>query len=105
MAEKRRFARKRRRLTIEFEWEETPCTGFTYDISPEGIFVRATRFPKPGARISATLVLPGEKPVKVRGTVVRTFRVPASLTRVIPSGFSIRLTDQPEEYLAYLAAL
>jgi hypothetical protein len=36
---------------------------------------------------------------------VRTFRVPASLTRVIPSGFSIRLTDQPEEYLAYLAAL
>ena len=105
MAEKRRFPRKRRRLTVEFEWEKTSCTGFTYDISSEGIFVRATRFPKPGARISATLVLPGEKPVKVRGTVVRTFRVPASLTRVIPSGFSLRLTEQPEEYLEFLAAI
>ena len=105
MPEKRRFPRKRRRLTVEFEWEKTPCTGFTYDISPAGIFVRATRFPKPGARISATLVLPGDKPVKVRGTVVRTFRVPGNLTRLIPSGFSLRLTEQPEEYLAYLAAL
>jgi hypothetical protein len=105
MAEKRRFPRKRRRLPVEFVWEKTPCTGFTYDISSAGIFVRATRFPKPGAEISATLVLPGEKPVKVLGIVVRTFRVPASLTRLIPSGFSLRLTEQPEEYLAFLAAI
>jgi PilZ domain-containing protein len=105
MAEKRQFPRKRRRLTVEFEWEKTPCTGFTYDISCAGIFIRATRFPKPGARITATLVLPGDKLVKVRGTVVRTFRVPATLTRLIPSGFSLRLTEQPEEYLAFLAAI
>jgi hypothetical protein len=105
MAEKRRFPRKRRRLTVEFEWEKVHCTGFTYDISPSGIFVRATRFPKPGARITATLLLPGEIPVRLRGTVVRTFRVPSSLTRLIPSGFSLRLTERPEEYLKYLAAL
>jgi hypothetical protein len=105
MAEKRQFPRKRRRLIVEFEWEKTPCTGFTYDISSAGIFIRATRFPKPGARITATIVLPGDKPVKVRGTVVRTFRVPATLTRLIPSGFSMRLTEQPEEYLAFLAAI
>jgi PilZ domain-containing protein len=105
MPEKRRFPRKRRRLTVEFDWERAHCTGFTYDISASGIFVRATRFPKPGARITAILVLPGEKPVKVRGTVVRTFRVPSSLTRLIPSGFSLRLTERPEEYLQFLAAL
>jgi PilZ domain-containing protein len=105
MPEKRRFPRKRRRLTVEFEWEKTHCTGFTYDISPWGIFVRATSFPKPGARISATLVLPNETQLQIRGTVVRTFRVPSSLTRLIPSGFSLRLTDRPEAYLQFLAAL
>jgi len=105
MPEKRRFPRKRRRLTVEFEWEKTHCTGFTYDISPSGIFVRATRFPKPGARLCATLVLPDETQLQIRGTVVRTFRVPSSLARLIPSGFSLRLTERPEKYLQFLAAL
>ena len=105
MPEKRRFPRKRRRLTVEFDWEKTHCTGFTYDISSSGIFVRATRFPKPGARLTMTILLPDERHVKVRGLVVRTFRVPSSLARLIPSGFSIRLTERPEEYLQYLAAL
>jgi hypothetical protein len=105
MPEKRRFPRKRRRLTVEFEWEKSHCTGFTYDISPSGIFVRATRFPTPGARITATIVLPDETQLQVRGTVVRTFRVPSSMTRLIPSGFSIQLTDRPEAYLQFLAAL
>ncbi len=105
MPEKRRFPRKKRRLTVEFEWNNAPCTGFTYDISAIGMFVRSTRLPKPGSRIRVTLLLPGERQLSIRGVVVRSFRVPPSLARVIPSGFCLRLLDRPEEYLQFLAAL
>ena len=105
MSDKRRFQRKRRRLTVEFEWNKAPCTGFTYDISPVGMFVRSIRLPTLGVRIKARLILPGEKLVELRGIVVRTFRVPSSLVRVVPSGFGLRLEDRPEEYLQFLASL
>jgi PilZ domain-containing protein len=105
MSEKRQFARKKRRLTVQFEWNKASCTGFTYDISPVGIFVRSSRLPRPGVRIKVTIILPGEKQVPMRGIVVRTFRVPSNLARVIPTGFCLRLVDRPEEYLQFLAGL
>jgi hypothetical protein len=44
------------------------------------------------------LHLPEGKRIPVRGRVVRSFRVSPTLSRLIPSGFSIRLSDTPEEY-------
>jgi len=103
MPEKRRFPRKKRRLTVEFEWDKAPCVGFTYDLSAIGMFVRSTRLPKPGSRLRVKVLLPDERHLSLRAVVVRSFRVPSSLARVIPSGFCLRLLDRPEEYLQFLA--
>jgi PilZ domain len=105
MAERRAFARKKRRFLVEFHFQGTACNGFTYDISPVGIFVRSIRLPAPGTFLTASLHLPEGKRIAVRGKVVRSFRVPPTLSRLIPSGFSIRLSDTPEDYFQFLATL
>jgi len=105
MAERRTFARKKRRFLVEYQVKGARCTGFTYDVSPNGIFVRSVRLPEPGVFLEADLHLPEGKRIAVRGKVVRSFRVPAALSRLIPSGFSIRLADTPEDYFQFLATL
>jgi hypothetical protein len=105
MRQKRAFERKKRRFLVEFNLEGTPCSGFTNDISPNGIFVRSNRLPDPGVAVSLSLHLPGGKHVVLRGKVVRSFRVPASLSRLIPSGFAIQLSDSPEDYFQFLSTL
>lgn len=105
VAERRSFARKKRRFLVEFNLRGSACTGFTYDISPSGIFVRSIRLPDPGTFMTANLHLPDGKRVLVRGRVIRSFRVAAALSRLIPSGFSIRLSESPEEYYQFLASL
>ncbi len=105
MAERRLFARKKRRFLVEFSLQGANCTGFTYDVSPTGIFVRSIRLPFPGTVLTAHLHLPEGKRIAVRGKVVRSFRVPPALSRLIPSGFSMRLADTPEDYFQFLATL
>jgi hypothetical protein len=105
VSERRSFARKKRRFLVEFRLRGAPCTGFTYDVSPGGIFVRSVRLPEPGTALTAQLHLPEGKRIEVRGKVVRSFRVPAALSRVVPSGFSIRLAETPEDYYQFLATL
>jgi hypothetical protein len=105
VSERRSFARKKRRFLVEFRLRGAACTGFTYDVSPTGIFVRSVRLPDPGTSMAAQLHLPEGKRIEVRGRVVRSFRVPPALSRVVPSGFSIRLADTPEDYFQFLATL
>jgi hypothetical protein len=105
MAERRTFARKKRRFLVEFNLQGSSCTGFTYDVSPTGIFVRSIRLPSPGTFLTANLHLTTGKRIAVRGKVVRSFRVPAALARVVPSGFSMKLSDTPEDYFQFFATL
>lgn len=105
VAERRSFARKKRRFLVEYVLQGAPCNGFTYDVSPTGIFVRSVRLPSPGTFLTANLHLPEGKRIPVRGKVVRSFRVPPALSRLIPSGFSLRLSDTPEDYFQLLATL
>jgi hypothetical protein len=105
MAERRAFARKKRRFLVEYQLQGSACNGFTYDVSPTGIFVRSIRLPNPGTFLTANLHLPEGKRIAVRGKVVRSFRVPAALSRLIPSGFSMRLSDTPEDYFQFLSTL
>jgi hypothetical protein len=106
MPERRKFARKKRRLTVEFQWNNAECTGFTYDISPTGIFVRSIRIPGLGMRLKSRVLLPNAKQVHLVGTVVRALRVPTSLARAVPSGFGLTMLERPpEEYLQFLATL
>jgi hypothetical protein len=103
--ERRGFARSRRRFLVEFDLEGTVCTGFTNDVSPTGIFIRSVRLPAPGTLLTASLHLPEGRRIAVRGRVVRSHRVPTALSRLIPSGFSIRLSDTPEDYFQFLTTL
>src|SRR5512143_534290 len=101
MAERRSFARKKRRFLVEFNLQGSNCTGFTYDISPTGIFVRSIRLPALGTFLTANLHLTTGKRIAVRGRVVRSHRVPAELARLVPSGFSMSLSDTPEDYYQF----
>ena len=105
MAERRGFARKKRRFLVEYQLQGAACNGFTYDVSPSGIFVRSIRLPIPGTFLTANLHLSEGRRIAVRGRVVRSFRVPPALSRLIPSGFSIRLSDTPEDYFQFLSTL
>jgi hypothetical protein len=105
MAERRSFARKKRRFLVEFSLLGANCTGFTYDVSPTGMFVRSIRLPNPGTILTANLHLAEGRRIAVRGKVVRSFRVPASLARLVPSGFSMKLSETPEDYFQLLATL
>jgi len=49
MAEKRRQPRKKRRFLIQVETSDSVSTGFTYDLSVDGIFIRSVRIPQPGS--------------------------------------------------------
>lgn len=106
MPERRKFPRKKRRLTVEFQLNNAECTGFTYDISPTGIFVRSVRIPGLGMRLKSRVLLPNAKQVLLVGTVVRALRVPTSLARAVPSGFGLNMVERPpEEYFRFLATL
>ena len=105
MSERRIFARKKRRFLVEFFLNGARCTGFTYDVSPTGVFIRAVRLPQPGTSLSADLHLADGKRIVLKGKVVRAFRVPPGLSRIVPSGFSLRLSDTTEDYYQFLASL
>jgi hypothetical protein len=98
-------SRRKRRYPVEWQKDDYVCTGFTQDISPTGIFVRSTYIPEFGLTVSLKLLLPEGQKLRVRGTVVRSYCVPANLRRFIPSGFGVRLNEAPEEYFQLLARL
>jgi hypothetical protein len=105
MADKRKFPRVKRRLVIEFRLAGAPYYGFTYNLSPLGVFVRSIRIPNPGAAIEAELHLPDGKRIPLQGKVVRSYRAPTALARLVPSGFGMALTSTAEDYFQFLAAL
>ena len=105
LVERRFSTRKRRRYLIEWQCDDSLCTGFTHDISPTGIFIRSTYIGKIGATLTMQLLLPGGGKLRLRGIVVRSHRIPQHLRGVVPSGFAVQLKEAPEEYFRLLATL
>ncbi len=105
MADKRKFPRVKRRLVIEFRLAGAPYYGFTYNLSPAGVFVRSIRIPNLGTTITAELHMPDGKRIPLQGRVVRSYRAPTALARLVPSGFGMSIASGPEEYFQFLAAL
>ena len=105
MAEYPPTSRRKCRYLVEWTRCGTLCTGFTLDISPTGIFVRSTYIPENGESVTIFLLVRAGKKLRLRGTVVRSYRVPASLRQYVASGFGIRLDEAPEEYFELLAGL
>jgi hypothetical protein len=91
MAEKRSAPRSRRRLLVDFETPAAKTTGFTQDLSRTGLFVRTIRIPRIGTSLRAVLHLPAGGHIPIEGTVVRSYRAPAALRSVVPTGFGLRI--------------
>lgn len=104
MAERRRFPRIKKRILVTYEVGNHVGEGFTNDLGPTGIFVRSVFFPKPGSVLRMRLKSPAGQ-IALRGSVVRSYRVPARLTAFVPSGFIVRLINPPEAYFQLLARL
>lgn len=105
MPEKRGCSRKKRRFLIEVTTRETVSTGFTYDLAPAALFIRSIRVPKLGSLVTARLSLPDGNRFSLRGLVLRTYRAPGALSRLVPSGFALRLLEIPADYTRLLASL
>jgi hypothetical protein len=102
MAEKRAEKRTRRRLLVDFETGAAKTTGFTSDVSPDGLFVRTIRIPRIGERLRAVVHLPDGRLVELQGVVVRSYRAPPVLRSLVPTGFAMRLRlARPREYVDY----
>lgn len=97
--------RRKRRFLVEYELSGERCTGFTYDISQTGLFVRASRIPKLGSPVKAAIRIPGGLEIAVTGKVARIFRAGGALARVVPSGFALQVSGQTEDYLRFVTSL
>lgn len=98
-------SRRKCRYLVEWRRWGVVCTGFTHDISPTGIFIRTTHIPDNGELVTLELLVRSGWKLRLRGTVVRSFRVPPNLRRFVASGFGVRLEQAPEEYFDLLARL
>jgi len=106
MAEKRAGKRSRKRLLVDFETDSGHTTGFTHDVSSEGMFVRTIRIAQIGKALRAIVHLPDGRQVPIDGTVVRSYRAPVSLRSLVPTGFGIRLSPQrPAEFVEFASRL
>jgi hypothetical protein len=104
MADKRKFPRVKRRLVIEFRLAGGAYVGFTHNLSPVGLFIRSVRIPTLGSVIPAELHLPDGRKIPIEGKVVRSYRAPTALARLVPSGFGMTLAAAPAEYSQLLAS-
>ena len=105
MVERRHFSRIKKRYLVEFRAGGRTCSGFTHNLSPIGLFICSTFFPKPGTSLSLQVKVPGGDKFTMGVEVVRSYKVPQRLARFVPSGFSVRFHHAPEEYFQLLARL
>lgn len=91
---------------MEFESAGVKHTGFTHDMSTSGVFVCSIRSPKPGTIVSMVLRRLKDEDLSLTGVVVRSFRGPAALAGLMPSGFGVKFSQTPpDEYFRLLATL
>jgi hypothetical protein len=105
MAQYAPTSRRRCRYLVEWRRSRNLCTGFTHDISPTGLFIRTMHIPDTGESLTVHLLVRNGYRLRLRGKVVRSFRVPSNLRHYVASGFGVRLDDAPEEYFQLLANL
>ena len=80
-------------------------SGYTYNLSPTGLFICSISLPRPGTPLHMRMVLPGGKKILLGVRVVRSYHVPARLQRFVPSGFCVQLQHAPEDYFQFIASL
>jgi hypothetical protein len=74
--------------------------GRILDVSQGGIFVRSALLPSGGTTVAAALELPSGRTIAVQGVV--QWNTAHLETRLESSGFGVRLTLVPPEYLGFV---
>ncbi len=100
---KQRWIRIRRRLQVRYGPEDPAFTGFTGNVSREGIMVRAVRVFAPGTVLNMDIDLNGTLH-RVKGRVRWAREGSARLLSTGRVGMGIRLIDPPAAFLEALAA-
>ena len=103
MADKRDNYRHLKRLPVRFGVEVANASGFTEDISHDGLFIKTGLVQGPGRRLVIELTLPQERLVKVVAKVQWAKRIPPALLRSYKGGMGftiVRFLDGEEYYRA-----
>ncbi len=106
MAEKRSFKRLRRRISLRFGIDKSSRIAFTEDINDRGMFIKTTNIYPIGSNITIELSLPGEIPVKIRGIVRWSKKVPPTMIHLVrKAGMGIKfisIENGEEEFRLFL---
>ena len=105
MAEKRIFPRKKKRLIVDYELDQKPYSGFTWDLSYTGLFIASPHMPRIGLTLSLRLHLPNGKMLECTGKVIRAKRIPPTYTMEGASGFCLELVGYNEDYTRFFGTL
>lgn len=95
--EQRKAARNKSRVPVRVTRAsgDTPVTGFTRDISQDGMFIQTHHPFPPGSRVEVELLYK-EQPIAVSGIVVHASRLPAHMQGLQASGMGVK-TLRPQE--------
>ena len=69
------------------------------------MFICSLHIPERDVVLTMNLALPDGRKARLRGVIVRSYRVAPSLRRVSRSGFCVRLIEAPEDYFVLVADL
>jgi len=69
------------------------------------MFICSLHIPEREVVLTMNLALPDGRKIRLRGVIVRSYRVAPSLRRVRRSGFCVRLIEAPEDYFVLVADL
>jgi Tfp pilus assembly protein PilZ len=98
--------RARRRLACRLVVGRQRFAGVILDLSASGIFVQTSAKPRPGDGVSLELSVPGQRDaLRLEAQVARVKAVPPRLVAVAQGGVGLRITNAPEGYFSFLAAI
>ena len=103
MADKRDNYRHLKRLPVKFGVEVANASGFTEDISHDGLFIKTGLVQGPGRRLVIELTLPQDRSVKIVAKVQWAKKIPPALLRTYKGGMGftiVRFLDGEEYYRA-----
>lgn len=103
MADKRDIYRHLKRLPVKFGVGVANTFGYTEDISPFGLFIKASLVQGPGRELVVELSLPQERLVRMVVKVAWAKRIPLALLRTYKGGMGftlIRFLEGEKDYRA-----
>ncbi len=99
--EQRKIPRKRFHVKVKYGTKILEHTGYTTDISPDGIGIKTNRVYRPGTEVLICIELDGDT-LLARGEVRWARQVPQLLVNHTRCGMEIKLTSFNKRYLDFL---